>query len=188
MATYAIGDVQGCFGSLQQLLKTIQFNQKTDTLWFTGDLVNRGPESLETLRFIKNLGESAVTVLGNHDLMLLGVAFANLQAEHNCEAILKADDSQALLDWLLSRPLLHFDKQFNTTLVHAGILPLWDLKTAQALAKEAESVLQGPDHVLFLKNMGACIFKLKQFICTNSLQFHGSCHDCGINCFIMFCF
>jgi bis(5'-nucleosyl)-tetraphosphatase (symmetrical) len=155
MATYVIGDLQGCFLPLKALLKTIRFNEKKDTLWFTGDLVNRGPHSLETLRFVKHLCEKkcAITILGNHDLMLLAIAKTALVASHNCDAIFHAPDSTHLLNWLLKQPLLYYDTTLDYTLVHAGILPLWDLKTAQKLANEAENVLQGVHSQSFFEQM-----------------------------------
>lgn len=143
MAVYAIGDVQGCYPSLISLLKKISFNPKTDTLWFTGDLVNRGPQSLEVLRFVSSL-PSAVVVLGNHDLHLLAVAsgLAPLKQNDVFENIFRAPDRDALLDWLRTRPLLHHDPDLNYTLVHAGLLPQWDLSLAQKLANEAEDFIK----------------------------------------------
>ena len=114
MATYAIGDIQGCFGSLERLLKQIKFNPKRDVLWFAGDLVNRGPHSLETLRFVKSLGDRAITVLGNHDMHLLALwrGYADFgDKEHTLGPILKARDSEELLEWLRRRPFIHRDKK-----------------------------------------------------------------------------
>lgn len=146
MAVYAIGDVQGCYDALQALLEKIHFNRARDRLWFVGDLVNRGPQSAAVLRFVMGL-DRTVCVLGNHDLHLLAVAAgrAPSRPEDRIEDILAAPDREALLRWLRARPLLHHDAALGYTLVHAGLLPAWDLATAQALAAEAESVLRGPD-------------------------------------------
>ncbi len=142
MTTYAIGDIQGCFEELLCLLDKIHFNPGQDQLWFTGDLVNRGPKSLETLRFIKNLGDSAVTVLGNHDLHLLACAHgaATPHRSDTLDPILDANDRKELLDWLLHRPLLHYDQ--GICLVHASVAPQWDLNTAIACAQQAEDVFR----------------------------------------------
>lgn len=143
MATYVIGDVQGCLSPLTQLLDKIQFEPTQDELWFTGDLINRGPQSLETLRFVKNLGSSAKTVLGNHDLTLLAVyAGAQKSRPKDCfDELLKATDIDDLVFWLKSRPLLHFDDKTGSVVVHAGLLPQWDIEKARELAKETEALL-----------------------------------------------
>ncbi len=142
MTTYAIGDIQGCFEELLCLLDKIQFDPGQDRLWLTGDLVNRGPKSLETLRFIKNLGDSAVTVLGNHDLHLLACAHGAAMPHRSdtFDPILGAEDKKELLDWLLHRPLLHYDQ--GICLVHASLAPQWDLDIAIACAQQAEGVLR----------------------------------------------
>lgn len=153
MSTYVIGDIQGCFSTLNKLLTHIHFDPKKDILWFTGDLVNRGKESLETLRFIKNLGAAHKTVLGNHDLHLIARAY-DAHASHpddTLDAILKAPDKNELIDWLRHQPLLHHEKNF--TLVHAGLAASWDLSTAQQLAKEVETVLQSKSPRDFLQHM-----------------------------------
>ncbi len=143
MTTYAIGDVQGCFTELQALLAEIHFDANKDVLWFTGDLVNRGPNSLAVLRFLKNLGEQHQIVLGNHDLHLLAIAYgvAKEKPGDTLSTILQAPDKIELMDWLRHRPLLHAEK--NYVMTHAGLPPCWDLTTAQALAKEVETILQG---------------------------------------------
>jgi len=143
MAVYAIGDVQGCFTTLQTLLERIDFDKTNDILWFTGDLVDRGPQSLEVLRFVKNLGNHAVVVLGNHDLHLLAVAneVATAKPHNTFQAVLDAPDRQELTDWLASRPLLHHDAGVGIALVHAGLLPQWDLNDAKRLAREVEKAL-----------------------------------------------
>jgi bis(5'-nucleosyl)-tetraphosphatase (symmetrical) len=144
MATYVIGDVQGCYQPLQDLLEIIQFSPNTDTLWFCGDLINRGPDSLACLRFIKNLGSRALTVLGNHDLTLLVIAhgFLRPKAQDTFEPILKAKDKLDLINWLTTQPLLHHAPEHGVTLVHAGIYPLWTLSEAKIYAHEAELALQ----------------------------------------------
>ena len=152
MATYAIGDVQGCFASLMALLEAIRFDRRRDTLWFTGDLVNRGPDSLEVLRFAADLGERAVCVLGNHDLHLLAVAHGQrrLRPKDTLRGILEAPDRDALLDWLRHRPLLYHDDIQRVSLIHAGLPPQWPLAEAQRHARALEADLQGPDFVAHL--------------------------------------
>ncbi|MGE0356535.1 MAG: symmetrical bis(5'-nucleosyl)-tetraphosphatase [Burkholderiales bacterium] len=144
MARYAIGDLQGCLAPLERLLGQIAFDPERDRLWFVGDLVNRGPDSLGCLRFVKGLGASAVTVLGNHDLHLLCVAAGVERARHRdtLDAVLAAPDREELLDWLRRRPLMHVEGAF--ALVHAGLLPEWPVAKARELAGEVEAVLQGP--------------------------------------------
>lgn len=153
MATYAIGDLQGCYKSLLRLLKKINFDKKTDTLWFAGDLVNRGSDSLSTLRFVKSLGSSAITVLGNHDLHLLAIAHGvKKKCSPDLQQILDADDCDELLQWLSTRPLLHHNSKLNYTITHAGIYPLWSLKEAKEYAAELENELKNNLHT-FLNNM-----------------------------------
>ncbi|WP_340123493.1 symmetrical bis(5'-nucleosyl)-tetraphosphatase [Methylobacter svalbardensis] len=153
MSIYAIGDIQGCFDELLRLLDTICFNEHTDQLWFAGDLVNRGPKSLETLRFVKSLGDSAITVLGNHDLHLLAASCAPKIAnkKDSLLPILEAPDRDELIDWLRRRPLFHFNDDF--CLVHAGLPPQWDFKKTQKMALLAEQALRSPDYQAFLKQM-----------------------------------
>ena len=154
MATYAIGDLQGCYDSLLRLLEKIQFNRDKDTLWFAGDLVNRGSDSLSTLRYVKALGNSAVTVLGNHDLHLLAIAAKHKKTKDDgLKDILKAHDSDDLLYWLRNQPLLHHDKKLNYTMTHAGIYPLWSINKAKKRAAELESVLRSDDYLEFVFNM-----------------------------------
>src|SRR5687767_2380606 len=131
MATYAIGDVQGCYSALAQLLEKFHFDPKEDRLWFVGDLVNRGAESLKVLRFVRNLGDRAITVLGNHDLHLIAVAegCAHAKPKDTIEDILRAPDRDELLSWLRHRPLMHVEE--NNVLVHAGLLPSWSVAYAQ---------------------------------------------------------
>ncbi|HWP94996.1 MAG TPA: symmetrical bis(5'-nucleosyl)-tetraphosphatase [Gammaproteobacteria bacterium] len=155
MAVYAIGDIQGCHDELRALLARLDFDPQRDRLWFTGDLVNRGPHSLAVLRFVKALGERAVTVLGNHDLHLLAVAAGArpLKARDTFGDVLAAPDREPLLEWLRHRPLLHHDESLGWTLVHAGLPPQWDLAQARACAAELEAVLRGPHWREFLHEM-----------------------------------
>ncbi|MEW5757648.1 MAG: symmetrical bis(5'-nucleosyl)-tetraphosphatase [Pseudomonadota bacterium] len=155
MATYAIGDVQGCFDELQALLAQIQFDPARDRLWFVGDLINRGPHSLETLRFVKDLGTCAITVLGNHDLHALAVAETGrpLKPQDSLTALLAAPDRDELLDWLRRQPLLHHDALLGFTLIHAGLPPQWDLAQAQACAREVEALLRGDRYHEFFPHM-----------------------------------
>ncbi len=155
MAVFAVGDVQGCFDDLQRLLERLNFNADEDTLWFTGDLVNRGPQSLEVLRFVKNLGTRAVSVLGNHDLHLLALAAGidKTKASDNLDAVLNVSDREELLDWLRHRPLLHLDETLGYTLIHAGLPPQWDAVMAQTCAHELEYVLRGHDYLEFFRHM-----------------------------------
>lgn len=155
MAIYAIGDVQGCFDALQQLLSELEFDPHRDQLWFTGDLVNRGPQSLDVLRFVAGLGERAVTVLGNHDLHLLAVASgcASPKPRDTLESVLTAPDCDALIEWLRRRPLLHVDAVRGLALVHAGLVPQWDIDEARALAAEVEAVLSSPRAAVLYTHM-----------------------------------
>ena len=155
MATYAIGDVQGCFGSLMALVEALQFDSTRDRLWFTGDLVNRGPRSLETLRFVRDLGERAITVLGNHDLHLLGVACGSrrLKSGDTITDVLEAPDRDDLISWLRCRPLLHRDAGRGVSMVHAGLPPQWTLSAAQACAAAVEAGLRRADIKKLLRQM-----------------------------------
>lgn len=147
MAFYAIGDVQGCFDALRTLLDKLRYDPVHDRLWFTGDLVNRGPQSLEVLRFVSSLPKTGA-VLGNHDLHLLAVASGQAPRKKNdtFEDILTAPDREILLAWLRNRPLLLHDEHSGYTLVHAGLLPQWDSVTAQRLAREAEQAITRSQH------------------------------------------
>ena len=155
MAIYAIGDVQGCYQALRALLTEIRFDPACDRLWFTGDLVNRGPQSLEVLRFVVALEDHAICVLGNHDLHLLAVAAgaAKPKKRDTLDDILCAPDKDELLQWLRSRPLLHHDPRVGYTLIHAGMPPSWDLADAQRLAHEAEIKLQSNEIGNFYHHM-----------------------------------
>lgn len=144
MSVYAVGDVQGCLGALKILLRKVQFDPKHDVLWCVGDLVNRGPESLETLRFLKSLGESCISVLGNHDLYLLGLAASDATpSPKNLGDVLSAPDRDELIEWLRARPLLHHDKKLGWAMVHASLHPEWTLKEAKKRAAEVEKKLRG---------------------------------------------
>lgn len=153
MATYAVGDVQGCLEPLKCLLQTVKFDPATDVLWSAGDIVNRGPSCLETLRFFYQLRDSLVMVLGNHDLHLLAVACGARRPSSGdtLDLILEAPDRAELIEWLIHQPLIH--REHDYTLVHAGIPPQWSIKKAIKRAREVENVLRGPDCVEFLRNM-----------------------------------
>lgn len=155
MSVWAIGDIQGCCTEFEQLLNAIGFEPHHDTLWLTGDLVNRGPRSLDTLRKVKALGERAIAVLGNHDLHLLAISTgAQPLREHDTlDAILAAPDRDDLLNWLRCRPLLHHDAALGYTLIHAGLPPQWDLAQAQDCVREVQAVLQGDNPAAFLAAM-----------------------------------
>ena len=142
MAVYAIGDVQGCYSALRRLLDVLSFDPASDRLWLVGDLVNRGPQSAEVLRFVMALPQ-AVAVLGNHDLHLLAVAAgkARIKSSDTLRDILSAPDCDALLAWLRQRPLLHHDADLGYTLIHAGLVPQWSLEQAMAYAREAEAAI-----------------------------------------------
>ena len=145
MATYAIGDIQGCYDPLRRLLDRIDFDPARDHLWFAGDLVNRGPQSLQTLRFVRGLGKAAECVLGNHDLHLLALSAGNMRHREDDDLLrlLDAPDAADLLHWLRHRPLLHYSASKHWCLIHAGLPPQWDLATARQCAQEVERVLRG---------------------------------------------
>jgi len=153
MALYAIGDLQGCLDPLRRLLDKVAFDPARDRLWFVGDLVNRGPDSLGCLRFVKSLGEGAVAVLGNHDFHLLCSAEGLVHARPRDALgdVLGAPDREELLDWLRHRPLMHVEGEY--ALVHAGLLPEWTVPRARELAAEVEAELQGPGWRRFLAKL-----------------------------------
>ena len=156
MATYAIGDIQGCYDPLRRLLDEIHFDPDSDRLWLTGDLVNRGPKSLKTLRFVRSLGDAAVTVLGNHDLHLLALASETLDFGsrfETLEKVLRAPDRDELIDWLRHRPIAHYDENLNTLLVHAGTHPKWSVKKTLDRAAEVENALQSKKYETVLEKM-----------------------------------
>jgi bis(5'-nucleosyl)-tetraphosphatase (symmetrical) len=154
MATYALGDIQGCAASLAALLDLLPQDPARDRLWLVGDLVNRGPGSLEVLRWASAQGERVVSVLGNHDLHLLAVAagLRELRPGDTLRPLLEAPDAEALLAWLRARPLLH--AAGSHLMVHAGLLPEWDLPTARALAHELEQDLRSGDGSALLGAVG----------------------------------
>ena len=148
MAVFAVGDIQGCLDELCAVLKQAGFRPRKDTLWCVGDLVNRGPKSLETLRFIRDLGSRAVCVLGNHDITLLALAAGipiPARSQQHLQEILEAPDCDELIDWLRSRSLMHYDPELDYAMVHAGLLPEWSLKQALGLAGELEEFLRSDD-------------------------------------------
>jgi len=154
MATYAIGDLQGCYDEFRALLDKLHFDPGRDQLWLVGDLVNRGPKSLECLRFVKSIEQSVICVLGNHDLHLLALTEGiGRTSDVSMQALLKAADADELLAWLRQRPLLHYDRDFDHCLVHAGIYPGWTLAEARQYASELETVLRGDGYHTFFQNM-----------------------------------
>lgn len=155
MTVYAIGDLQGCLDQFQALLDKIDFDPANDRLWLAGDLVSRGPKSLETLRYVRSLGDAVVAVLGNHDLNLLAVAEGKGRnnSKDRIEPVLNAPDRDELLTWLRYRPLLHYDQEVGYAMVHAGLAPQWTFGEALACALEVEACLRGSDYVELLENM-----------------------------------
>lgn len=156
MATYAVGDLHGNLAALERLLDKLSFNPDCDRLWFVGDIVNRGPDSLGCLRFVRSLGDSAVTILGNHDLALLVRAQQPDTLSHfnpSLAPILKATECDSLLDWLRHRPLIHHDSVLGWTMVHAGIPAVWGIGEAQRHACELAQALRGPNHADLLANL-----------------------------------
>jgi bis(5'-nucleosyl)-tetraphosphatase (symmetrical) len=156
MAVYAIGDIQGCLDELHGLLERLRFDPQRDQLWLTGDLVNRGPDSLGTLRFVRGLGESAVTVLGNHDLHLLATAAGHGGSgqDPGTRQVLAAPDCDELLQWLRSRPLIHRDRALGWMMVHAGLVPDWDADTAESCAGEVSQALATDPAAVFAQMYG----------------------------------
>jgi bis(5'-nucleosyl)-tetraphosphatase (symmetrical) len=156
LALYAIGDLQGCNDELGALLKSLRFSPDRDRLWFVGDLVNRGPDSLGVLRRIRSLGDAATVTLGNHDLHLLAVAYgsARIRSDDTLADTLAAPDRDALLEWLAARPLFHEDHALNVCMLHAGLAPQWDLKLARQCAREVENVLRRDPQKLFERLYG----------------------------------
>jgi bis(5'-nucleosyl)-tetraphosphatase (symmetrical) len=152
VATYAIGDVQGCFDELQALLAELGWG-KGDRLWFVGDLVNRGPKSLAVLRFVRDLGERATVVLGNHDLHLVAQheGIERARKDDTLDDVLEASDRGEFVDWLRTRPMMHSEGAY--TMVHAGLLPQWTVRRALQLAREVETALAAPDYREFLAHM-----------------------------------
>ncbi len=155
MSTYAIGDLQGCLEPLLELLDKLNFNSSKDSLWFTGDLINRGPDSLKTLRYIMSLGDKAISVLGNHDLHFLAVAAGHNRRDSRdtFDSLLAAPDLNDLVAWLRSRPLIHYDQSRNMALIHAGLPPQWSIADAITYAHEIEDLLLNSNYQQLLGNM-----------------------------------
>jgi len=154
MAVYAVGDIQGCYKPLKKLLKKVDFNPKKDVLWCAGDMVNRGPDSLKVLRYLKSLGDACVCVLGNHDIQLLAYyAGGKSFSGDTLDGVLKAGDATELIEWLRHKPLLHHDKDLGWSMVHAGFSPLWSLKKAKKRARNVEEMLQSDGWVDFCKTL-----------------------------------
>ncbi|CAM3543291.1 symmetrical bis(5'-nucleosyl)-tetraphosphatase [Parendozoicomonas haliclonae] len=155
MTTYAVGDIQGCYDALRRLLDKIDFDEDKDKLWVAGDLVNRGPASAETLRYLKGLGENCTAVLGNHDLHLLAIAAGARKPKRGDTAaeVLDAPDSHELLEWLRFRPFVHHSEKHHCLMVHAGVPPIWDEDKILRRAAELEAAIQGPDSHDFFMHM-----------------------------------
>ena len=150
MATYAIGDIQGCYKTFRALLKRCEFDPKKDKLWIAGDLINRGPKSLEVLRYVKDLGDRAICILGNHEIFLLALHLGVIHREDTrfLDPILKAKDSHELFDWIRHWPLMHQEKKF--VLAHAGIMPCWSIPQAQKEANAIQKILHSDQITDFL--------------------------------------
>ena len=155
MAIYAIGDIQGCFNELTQLLEKIRFKTDCDQLWLTGDLVNRGPHSLQTLEFLYALSDNLVTVLGNHDLHLLATAYDHKKPgkKDTLHELLESPRSHILLEWLRKQPLFHHNETLNVSMVHAGLHPDWSIDKAASLAREVETILRSDEHIEYYRHM-----------------------------------
>lgn len=155
MTRYAVGDVQGCLQPLQCLLEEVSFNPQHDQLWLVGDLINRGPQSLQTLRFIKSLGDCTRIVLGNHDLHFLAIAhgIGSARKSDTLDEILNANDCADLVQWLQQQPLMYSDPSGDFHMTHAGIPPNWCLQQAKQYAREVESVLTSEQAHLYFENM-----------------------------------
>jgi bis(5'-nucleosyl)-tetraphosphatase (symmetrical) len=154
VATYAVGDVQGCYAELCQLLDKVAF-ASTDTLWLAGDLVNRGPDSLAVLRMVRSLGTRAVCVLGNHDLHLLAIYYGGHKTHRGdtFDALLNAPDMPEIAQWYLQQPLLVVDPKLGFAMAHAGIPPIWTLSQAQSLAQEVQDYLQHDDYAHYFREL-----------------------------------
>ncbi|MDN0088187.1 bis(5'-nucleosyl)-tetraphosphatase (symmetrical) ApaH [Yersinia nurmii] len=155
MSTYLIGDVHGCIDELRALLAQVEFNPQQDTLWLTGDLVARGPASLDVLRYVRSLGPAVRMVLGNHDLHLLAVyaGISRNKPKDRITPLLEAPDADELINWLRRQPVLQVDEELKLVMAHAGITPQWDIETAQTCAREVEAVLSSDSYPLFLDAM-----------------------------------
>ena len=172
MSVYAIGDLQGCYDPFRRLLDKLKFDPGTDKLWLTGDLVNRGPKSRKTLRFVRELGDAAITVLGNHDLHLIALANGVRYIDRHFDSlwkIISRDDCDELVEWLRHRPLAHYSKTLDTLLVHAGIPPQWTVGKTLKRAAEVETALRGGDYTEFLHDM----YGSKPDLWSGKLEGHG---------------
>lgn len=147
MTDYAIGDIQGCYDRLRSVLDKVAFSPSRDNLWVAGDLINRGPSSLETLRFLESLGSATTVVLGNHDLHLLAVALGGHQTrkKDTLHDILEAPDHDRLVDWLRQQRLCLYDATRDLFMAHAGLPHIWSVDQALALGREVETVIRGPE-------------------------------------------
>lgn len=154
MSTYIFGDIQGCFDSLQALLDKLKYDPARDQLGFVGDLVNRGPQSLETLRFIKSLN-NPIVVLGNHDLHLLALGYEIIERKesHQLKQVTSANDAPELLDWLRKQPVTYLHQPTNTLLVHAGVPPQWSIDEAVQYGEEVHAALSSTNFKEFLAQM-----------------------------------
>ena len=155
MATYAIGDIQGCYSAFKKLLKKIKFNPDKDKLWICGDLVNRGEDSLKTIQTIRALGDAAQCVLGNHDLHLLAIYYTSAKQKKSdtLSELLNSPDVDDIMTWLRHQPLFHFDVSLNFAMVHAGIYPSWSIEECQTYAKEVHEVLTGEHFLSYFNAM-----------------------------------
>ncbi len=153
MSTYAIGDLQGCFIPLKKLLKKINFDPDKDKLWFVGDLVNRGPDSLGCLKFVKSLGKTATVVLGNHDLSLLSYWYTGVKPSKLLLPIWEDKEVESLIHWLSLQPLAHYDKKLDFLMVHAGIPSDWGLKRTLRASNELQQIIQGKMSRYYFQNM-----------------------------------
>jgi len=154
MAVYAVGDIQGCYEVLRRLLDAVDFNPEKDVLWCAGDLVNRGPDSLKTLRFLKGLGDSCICILGNHDLHLLERSCGGRNYKRDTfDDVLAAKDADKLLDWLRHRPLMYTDKKLGWCMLHAGLHPHWTMSETRKRAQAVEAVLRGDGWKAFCKHL-----------------------------------
>ncbi|MBL4572194.1 MAG: symmetrical bis(5'-nucleosyl)-tetraphosphatase [Gammaproteobacteria bacterium] len=155
MTTYAIGDIQGCYDPLRRLLDAVKFDPSNDQVWFVGDLINRGPKSLETLNFIISLGDSARSILGNHECHFLAIAYGHMQPHKidTCSDIINSPNAQELIDWVRSRPFFYADKTLGYSMVHAGLPPQWSIEDAKRYASEIEDVFRGDRLGSFLAKM-----------------------------------
>ncbi|HXH65173.1 MAG TPA: symmetrical bis(5'-nucleosyl)-tetraphosphatase [Mariprofundaceae bacterium] len=171
MAVYAVGDIQGCFDPLRRLLDAIAFDPAVDRLWCTGDLVNRGPDSLAVLRFMHSLGDACITVIGNHDLHLLTLAAGGATYRRDTmREVLEAPDAGELLAWLRHRPLLHDDEAMGFGLVHGGLHPAWDIGTAAMRAARVEARLRDESWPEFCLQLHHDAYPLRQPIANDGLE------------------